>query len=239
MGVSAYHILRKRELKFFKVSFRMAAAFGLVSAILVAVVGDFHGSGVARTQPTKLAAMESVWETQRGAPMNLLVVPDPGNERNSVEAVGIPKLLSFLSYRDWDAEVKGLKDFPREDRPPVLLTFASFRLMIGLGMLFILLSLLGYFYARRDRLESVPGYLKLMLYVIPLPYIATQLGWIVAEVGRQPWIVYGVLRTEDAVSRAITLPQVWGSLIGFTLLYGFLGVVDIYLLAKFSKKGPA
>ncbi|MGD2080057.1 MAG: cytochrome ubiquinol oxidase subunit I [Nitrospirota bacterium] len=239
MGVSAYHILRKRELKFFKASFRMAAAFGLVSAILVAVVGDFHGSGVARTQPTKLAAMESVWETQRGAPMNLLVVPDPGNERNSVEAIGIPKLLSFLSYRDWDAEVKGLKDFPREDRPPVLLTFASFRLMIGLGMLFILLSLLGYFYARRDRLESVPGYLKLMLYVIPLPYIATQLGWIVAEVGRQPWIVYGVLRTEDAVSRAITLPQVWGSLIGFTLLYGFLGVVDIYLLAKFSKKGPA
>ncbi len=239
MGVSAYHILRKKELRFFRTSFKMASAFGLACAILVAVVGDFHGSMVARTQPTKLAAMESVWETQRGAPMNFLVIPDPGNERNAVEAIGIPKLLSFISYRDWDAEVKGLRDFPEEDRPPVLLTFASFRLMVGLGMLFILLSLMGYLYARRDRLESVPWFLKVMLYAIPLPYIAAQLGWIVAEVGRQPWIVYGVLRTEDAVSRAITLPQVWGSLIGFTLLYGFLGVVDIYLLVKFSKKEPA
>lgn len=239
MGVSAYHILRKRELKFFKASFGMAAAFALVSSILVVVVGDFHGSEVARTQPTKLAAMESVWETQRGAPMYLLVIPDPRQERNAVEAIGIPKLLSFLSYRDWNAEVKGLKDFPPQDRPPVLPTFASFRLMVGLGMLFILLALLAYFYSRRDRLESVPWFLRVMLYAIPLPYIATQLGWIAAEVGRQPWIVYGVLRTEDAVSGAITVPQVWGSLIGFTFLYGFLGVVDIYLLARFSKKGPA
>jgi len=238
MGISAYHILRKRELKFFKTSFRMAAAFGLVCSVLVAFVGDFHASEVAKAQPTKLAAMESVWETQSGAPMYLLAIPDPENERNSVEAVGIPKLLSWLSYRDWDAEVRGLKEFPREDRPPVLLTFASFRAMVGLGLLFILLSLLGYAYARRDRLEQAPLFLRVMLFAIPLPYIATEVGWIVAEVGRQPWIVYGVLRTSDAVSRSITATQVWGSLIGFTLLYGFLGIVDIYLLAKYARKGP-
>jgi len=239
MGVSAYHILKKSEIKFFKTSFRMAASFGLVCSVLVAVVGDFHGSNVAVTQPAKLAAMESVWETQEGAPMNLLVIPDPKNERNSVEAIGIPKLLSFMSYRDWNAEVKGLKDFPAEDRPPVMITFLSFRAMAGLGVLFIFLSLAAFVYARRDKLENAPLLLRVMLYAIPLPYIATEVGWLVAEVGRQPWIVYGVLRTRDAVSTSISTTQVWGSLIGFTLLYGFLGVVDIYLLTKYSKKGPA
>ncbi len=239
MGVSAYHILRKQELKFFKTSFKMAAAFGLVCAILVAVVGDFSGSNVAKAQPTKLAAMEAVWETQSGAPMHLLVVPDPENERNAVEAIGIPKLLSWLSYRDWNAEIKGLKDFPKEDRPPMLLTFASFRAMVGLGMLFILLSLMGYVYSKRDSIEQAPVFLRVMLYAIPLPYIAGQLGWIMAEVGRQPWIVYGVLRTSEAVSKSITASQVVVSLIGFTLLYGFLGIVDVYLLAKYSRRGPA
>jgi len=238
MGISAYHILRKKELAFFKASFKMAAAFGLVCSVLVAVVGDFSGSNVAKYQPTKLAAMESVWETREGAPMNLLVLPDPANERNAVEAFGIPKLLSWLSYRDWNAEVKGLKEFPVEDRPPVMLTFLGFRGMAGLGTLFILLALVGYLYSRRDRLESHGLFLRIMLYAIPLPYIAAQLGWIVAEVGRQPWIVYGVLRTSDAVSRSISVSQVWGSLIGFTLLYGFLGVVDIYLLTKYARKGP-
>ncbi len=239
MGVSAYHILKNRDTRLFKRSFRMAAMFGLVSSVLVVVVGDFHGTGVARTQPTKLAAMESVWNTQRGAPMNLLVIPDPENERNSVEALGIPNLLSFLSYRDWNAEVKGLKDFPRADRPPVLITFLSFRAMIGLGMLFILLSFIAVVLSLKDRLESAPLFLMVMLFAIPLPYIATQLGWIVAEVGRQPWIVYGVLRTSDAVSRSLSVGQVWMSLVGFTLLYGFLGAVGIYLIAKFSAKGPA
>jgi cytochrome d ubiquinol oxidase subunit I len=239
MGVSAYHILRKQELAFFKRSFKMAAAFGLAASVLVAAVGDFHGSSVAEAQPAKLAAMESVWETQEGAPMNLLVIPDPKNERNAVEAIGIPKLLSFLSYRNWDAEVKGLKDFAPEDRPPVMITFLSFRAMVGLGTLFILLSLVAFLKARKDELENSPTLLRVMLYMIPLPYIANQVGWLVAEVGRQPWIVYGVLRTSDAVSTSITTTQVWGSLIGFTLLYGFLGVVDIYLLVKYSKKVPA
>jgi len=239
MGVSAYHILRKRELEFFKRSFAMAAGFGLVCSVLLAGVGDFHGSNVAKTQPTKLAAMESVWETQSGAPMYLIVIPDPKHERNAVEALGIPKLLSFMSYRDWNAEVKGLKDFPPDDRPPVMITFLSFRAMVGLGMLFILLSLAAVVLSRKDRLERTPMFLRIMLYSIPLPYIATQVGWLVAEVGRQPWIVYGVLRTRDAVSTSISTTQVLGSLIGFTLLYGFLGVVDIYLLTKYAKKGPA
>jgi cytochrome bd ubiquinol oxidase subunit I len=238
MGISAYHILRRNNLTFFKASFRMAASFGLLTSLLVLVTGDFHGREVADTQPTKLAAMEAIWETQKAAPMYLLVVPDTQNERNSIEAVGIPKMLSYLSYHDANAEVKGLNEFPAEMRPPVMATFLSFRLMVVLGTLFILLAIIAWLASRKDNLESNTLLLKIMLYAIPLPYIAIQVGWIVAEVGRQPWIVYGLLKTSDAVSKSVTPGQVILSLIGFTLLYGFLAIVDIYLLFKNAKKGP-
>ncbi|MGO9954351.1 MAG: cytochrome ubiquinol oxidase subunit I [Dissulfurispiraceae bacterium] len=238
MGISAYHILRRNNLTFFKASFRMAASFGLLTSLLVLVTGDFHGREVADTQPTKLAAMEAIWETQKAAPMYLLVVPDTQNQRNSIEAVGIPKMLSYLSYHDANAEVKGLNEFPAEMRPPVMATFLSFRLMVVLGTLFILLAIIAWLASRKDNLESNTLLLKIMLYAIPLPYIAIQVGWIVAEVGRQPWIVYGLLKTSDAVSKSVTPGQVILSLIGFTLLYGFLAIVDIYLLFKNAKKGP-
>lgn len=238
MGISAYHILRKNELAFFRRSFKMAALFGLVSSLLVFATGDFHAVEVAKTQPTKFAAMESVWNTEKAAPYNLIVVPDTRDERNSVEVLRIPYGLSILAFHNPDAEVRGLKDFPKEDRPPVMPTFLSFRLMVGFGMLFMLLSFLGWIFSRKDSLESRTLFLKIMLYALPLPYIAAQLGWIVAEVGRQPWIVYGLLRTSDAVSRSIDTIQVVASLVGFTLVYGLLAIVDIYLLTKNAKKGP-
>jgi cytochrome bd ubiquinol oxidase subunit I len=238
MGISAYHILRKNELVFFGRSFKMAALFGLVSSFLVFATGDFHAIEVAKTQPTKFAAMEVVWDTQKAAPYNLIVLPDVSNERNSIEGFSIPKGLSILAFHNGDAEVKGLKDFPKEDRPPVIPTFLSFRLMAGFGMLFILLSFLGWVFARKGRLESKTLFLKIMLYALPLPYLAAQLGWIVAEVGRQPWLVYGLFRTSDGVSRSIEPVQVVASLVGFTLVYGLLAVVDIYLLSKNARKGP-
>ncbi len=238
MSVSAYHLLKKNNPQFFKASFRMAAAFGLISSLLVFIVGDFHAAEVAKTQPTKFAAMESVWDTQKAATYYLLIIPDPGNERNAVETIGIPRLLSLLAFHNGDAEVKGLKEFPKKDRPPVIATFLSFRTMIALGMLFILLTLMAYIISRKDRLESSTAFLRIMLYALPLPYLATQLGWIVAEVGRQPWIVYGLLRTSDAVSKSITPLQVMVSLIGFTLVYGLLVIMYIYLLSRFAKMGP-
>jgi cytochrome d ubiquinol oxidase subunit I len=238
MGIAAWHILRKNELGFFKTSFKIAATFGLAAALLVFVTGDHHTVEVVKTQPAKFAAMESVWETQKSAPYHLLVIPDEKNERNSVEALGIPKLMSLLAQRDPDGEIRGLKEFPKELRPPVTLTFMSFRTMAALGMLFMLLAFMAWLISRKDRLESWPRFLKVMLLAIPLPYIACQIGWIVAEVGRQPWIVYGVLKTSDAVSTAVTAGQVWMSLVGFTLLYGFLAAVDLYLIVKYAKLGP-
>jgi cytochrome d ubiquinol oxidase subunit I len=238
MGISAYHLLRKNQTDFFKRSFRIAAVFGLVGSILVAVIGDLSAVLVAKYQPPKLAAMESLWETQKGAGFNIIVIPDATNECNTVEGPCIPSLLSLMAYHSPDAEVKGLKAFPKELRPPVLPTFLSFRIMILLGLVLIVLVLMGVIMAKRGTLELHPLFLTIMLFSIPLPYIAGQLGWIVAEVGRQPWIVYGVLKTSQAVSRSISTIQVYASLLGFTLLYGTLGVIDIYLLTTFAKKGP-
>jgi cytochrome d ubiquinol oxidase subunit I len=238
MGISAWHLLKKNRQDFFKRSFRIAATFGLASSILVFIVGDFHAAEVAKTQPSKFAAMEAVWETQKSASYHFMLVPDVAHERNSVEAVSVPKLLSFLAFHDGNAEIKGLKEFPLSDRPPVLPTFAGFRGMAGLGMLFMLLTLVAFILSRRDHIDSYRLFLRIMLLSLPLPYIAAQLGWVLAEVGRQPWIVYGMLRTSDGVSKSISVPQVLTSLTGFTVLYGFLAVVDIYLLMKFARKGP-
>jgi cytochrome d ubiquinol oxidase subunit I len=238
MGVSAYHILKKNQAEFFHRSFRIAAIFGLASTIAVAVIGDFHAVEVARTQPTKFAAMEALWDTQKNVGYNLFIIPDTEKECNVFEGPCVPNLLSYLAFHTADAEIRGLKAFPREERPPVLPTFWSFRFMLALGFAMLLLSIMAVIYAQRGTLEIHPLFLKIMLFAIPLPYIAGQLGWIVAEVGRQPWIVYGVLKTTHGVSQSISKLQVYASLLGFTLLYGGLGLIDIYLLSKFAKKGP-
>ncbi len=238
MGISAWHLLRKANQDFFRRSFRVAATFGLASSLLVFLVGDFHAANVAATQPTKFAAMEAVWETKEAAPYHFMLIPDVENERNTLEAVSVPKMLSFLAFHDGNAVVRGLKEFPKADRPPVLPVLAGFRGMAGFGMLFMLLTLVAVILSRKERIDQSRLFLRIMLYSLPLPYIATQLGWIVAEVGRQPWIVYNVLRTADGVSRSVSVPQVTASLAGFTLLYGLLALVDLYLLIKFARKGP-
>jgi len=238
MGVSAHHLLKKSNVQFFNSSFKIASRFALISALFVLMTGDFHGVEIAKNQPTKFAAMESVWETQKAAAYPLVVVPDPDNERNVIEAIKIPKMLSYLAFHNQDAEVKGLKEFPKDERPPVIPTFLSFRLMVVLGLFFIMLSFLSVLFSRKGNMESRPFFLKIMLFSLILPYIAVQIGWIVAEVGRQPWIVYGLLKTADAVSKSIDATQVFISLAGFTILYGFLAVIDVYLLTKYAKKGP-
>ena len=235
LGVSAWHILRKNELSFFKKSFRVAAIWTVIFSLYLIVEGHIHGAEVAATQPTKLAAMESHWETEKGAGWTLFAIPDEANERNSVEFIKVPKVLSLLAFHDPEAEVKGLKEWPKEERPPVTLTFWSFRIMVMLGLLFGLLSVLAYL--KRNNPESSPKLLKVLVWNIPLPYIAAQAGWMVAEVGRQPWIVYGLMKTKDAVSPLSSL-QVGLSLPAFIIVYGVLGVICFWLIAYHARKGP-
>ena len=238
MGISAWHLLRKSEIEFFKRSFRFAAVWAFIASVIVGITGDFHAVEIAKVQPSKFAAMESIWETKSNAEMCLLLIPNSKEECNAVEALKIPGMLSFLAFHDTNAEIKGLKDFPKELRPAVLPVFVSFRTMAAIGTFMILASLAGIFLSRRDKFEDNRLFLNIMLFAIPLPYLAQQMGWIVAELGRQPWLIYGIYKTSEGVSQSVTATQVLLSLIGFTLLYGVLGAIDIYLLAKYAKKGP-
>lgn len=235
MGVSAYHLLRGQHVPLFKSSFRLAATFALIFAVLEIFQGHIHGAEVAKIQPTKLAAMEALWETQAYAPQVLFLIPDEKNERNRVEIGRIPGALSMLAFHTPSATVKGLKDFPPEDRPPVTITFLAFRTMVGLGFLFVALSVWAWL--KRHNPEDHPLLLKAMLLAIPLPYIALQAGWIVTEVGRQPWIVYNLMRTKDAVS-PIAASQVAFSFTAMVLLYTVLGIAGFFLIIQHIRKGP-
>jgi cytochrome d ubiquinol oxidase subunit I len=233
VGISAWHLLRKNNTEFFQKSFNLGISVALVFALFTAAEGHIHGNNLSDTQPAKLAAMESHWETQKQAPMYLLLIP--GEDGNVLEALPLPGVLSFLAYNDFNAEVKGLRDFPKEDRPPVVLSFLSFRLMVGLGTLFILVA--GFAFLVRKKLDNYPLLLKALPFCIPLPYFALWAGWTLTEVGRQPWIVYGLMRTSDAVS-PIGTGEVGFTLVLMTILYALLGAVGIWLMVKLAKKGP-
>ncbi len=233
MGVSAWHLLRKSDVDFFQKSFKLGVTVALIFSVLVAVEGHMHGNNMALKQPAKLAAMESHWETQKNAPLNLLVIP--GEDGNLLEALPIPGALSFLAFNDFNAEVIGLNDIPKEDRPPITITFLAFRTMVGIGTIMPILALFGW--VMRNKLDKFPLYLKILPYFIPLPYIAIWAGWTLAEVGRQPWIVYGIMRTADAVS-PVSTGEVGFSLILMCLLYTLLGAAGIWLMIRIAKQGP-
>jgi cytochrome d ubiquinol oxidase subunit I len=236
MGISAYHLLRRQHVEFFSRSLRIGLVFGLVATLVVTVEGDRHAVDVAAKQPAKMAAMESLWETTRRAPVYLFSIPDEDNERNRVELLPIPGLLSLLAHHDINAPVQGLKDFPRDERPPVLLTSLAFKGMVGLGTYFLALLLYAFF--RRRKLLESPLLLRLMVLSIPLPYIAIQLGWLVTEVGRQPWIVYGLVRTADAAS-PVAASQVATTLAGFVVVYGLLGLAGFWAALRHVRQGPS
>ncbi len=238
LGISAWHILRKNETALFTKTFRLASVVAVVAIVGLVILGDQQGLDVAANQPSKFAAMESHWETEENSSMFILEWPD-ADEGNRFEIGEIPGLLSFLAFHDFNAKVTGLNDIPKDLRPPVLATFLSFRLMVGLGVLMGILAVAALWFSHGKR--SIEGHrrlLSILVWAIPLPYIAIQLGWVLAELGRQPWIVYGVLKTADAVSTTVPLSAVWISLVGFVLMYSALGAVDIWLLFKYARKGP-
>jgi cytochrome d ubiquinol oxidase subunit I len=235
MGISAYHLLKNNHKEFFTKSFKTGLGFGLVFSIVVFILGDMNGVLVAEKQPAKLAAMESLWETTDKAPVYMFAWPDEENAKNSLEIGAIPGLLSFLVKHDINAVVPGLREFPKEDRPPVLITSFAFKGMVGLGTIFILLTIIGWF--KRNKLQESHLFLKAMIVAIPLPYLAIQFGWIVTEIGRQPWLVYGLARTADGAS-PVAVSQVAVSLIAFILVYSVLGAAGFYLMYQKAIKGP-
>lgn len=237
MSISAYHLLRNSQSDFFRRSFRMGLFLGLFATLAVAIVGHFQGVNTAQMQPAKAAAMEAVWQSGKDLPFSIIQIPDPAGGKNLVEALQIPYLESFLYTNNPHGSVTGLDSIPQADWPNVPAVFWSFRLMVALGILMFILAWLGLYFYRKKRLFTNNKYLKIMLYALPLPYIAINLGWTVSEMGRQPWIVYGLMKTQQAVS-PISSGQVLFSLIGLVTFYSVLLITDIYLLQKYAKIDP-
>jgi len=238
MGVSAWYLLRGRHLDFAKRCFIIAAVTGLLASLAAAGSGDAHGRQVARTQPVKLAAMEAIFETRNEpTPLYLFGIPDE-QARQVRMGVAIPAGVSLLVHHDGKTPVPGLDRAPRSDWPPVALTFATFRLMVGLGFLFVALTLVAVVLGGRGTLFEKRWLLWVFVAAVPLPYAANQLGWVAAEVGRQPWVVYGLLRTSDAISKTVVANQLLGSIVMFTVLYALLFGLWLYILLDKIRQGP-
>lgn len=245
-GISAYKLARKEQVEVFKPSFNIAIIIALVSSILVAVVGHDQAQQLVQQQPMKLAASEALWETSpKNAPWTLFAAIDSKDQNNSM-TLEIPYALSLLSYNKLEGKVKGMLDLQKEYEekygpgnyiPPVRTTFWSFRIMVAAGTLMILLSLFGTYAVIRNKLLDKRRYLKWMVPAIALPFIANTSGWIMREVGRQPWIVFGLQKTQDGVSPTVSSGMVLTSLIGFTVIYGILAAALIYLFVHFIRKG--
>ncbi|MFD0960426.1 cytochrome ubiquinol oxidase subunit I [Paenibacillus chungangensis] len=244
-GISAYQILRKRRTDMFKTSFSIGIVVALVSSLLTAFAGHDQAQHLMSSQPMKMAASEALWETSGdSAPWTLIATIDPEKQENGFQ-IDIPYALSILAYNKLEGKVPGMLELQKEYEqkygpgdyiPPVRTTFWSFRIMVGAGMLMILLSLIGTVAVLRNKLDNYRRYLKWMTPAIALPFIANTSGWIMTEVGRQPWIVFGLQKTEDGVSPLVTPGMVATSLIGFTVVYGILAAVFIYLVVHTVRK---
>ena len=215
--------------------------------LLVIGIGHSQGQYLVQTQPMKMAAAEAHWETSDPAAFTIIAGIDEAQQNNRWE-IAVPKLLSFMSYNHFSGEVRGIKDLQAEMEaqygpgnyvPPVAVNFWSFRTMLAAGFIMLLMALLAVIYQRREeRLLQRTVYLKLMFLALFLPYIANTAGWMLAEMGRQPWIVYGLQRVEQGVSSVVSAGSILLTLISFALIYMALIVVDVYLLAKYARQTP-
>lgn len=244
LGIVAWRMLRKdSDLGFLRRSFQMAAAVALLSSVMVGLIGHSQAQHMVRTQPMKMAAAEALWNTEKPAGMSLFTVGDMVNRRD-IFAIRLPAVLSILACNRVDCAVQGINELqaqyesqygPGNYVPFVVLIYWAFRAMVGAGVAMVALAAWALYRVLRDRI-SAPGWLlRLLPLAIALPYIANTAGWILTEMGRQPWIVFSVLKTEDAISPNVPGGMVLASLIGFTLIYGVLMAADVYLLAKYAK----
>lgn len=246
MAVSAYHYLKKTDMEFFSKSMKVGIAASCLGLLLVVATGHSQAQFMATANPMKLASMEALWETQNPAPFSLFAVIDEQKKQNSTE-ITVPAMLSFLVYNVPAGEVKGLNEMqaqaekkygPGDYTPPVTPIYWAFRLMAGLGTLMLLASLAAAYLYKKGKLAENTAMLKFLLYSAPFPYIINSCGWFVTEAGRQPWIVFGMQRTAEGVSVAVSAGQIMISLVGFTLVYALLAIVAFRLALKHIKQGP-
>jgi cytochrome d ubiquinol oxidase subunit I len=236
ISVSAWYLLKKKHLEFARASLKVGLTVALVASLLQAVTGHISAQGVEKNQPAKLAAFEGLYETTSNAPLVLAGWPDEKDEK--VIGIFAPGMLSFLTHNDFHTPVIGLDAFKPEDRPPVTASFLFFHGMVAIGFALIAISALGFLYFRRGSLHERRWLLWILVFSVLGPQIANQMGWFAAEVGRQPWLVYGLLRTPEGLSKIVQANVVLTSLIMFTFIYFLLFSVFIYLLNDKIQHGP-
>ncbi len=238
-AVGAFYVLSKRELFYGKTFVRIGVFVGVIAAVLqLAPTGDIQGKLVAEHQPVTLAAMEGLFVSQQGAPLAILGQPDI-QKRKLDNPVEIPSMLSFLTYRTWSADVRGLDSFPESDWPDAIeLLYYSYHVMVGLGTIFIAIMGLSAILLWRERLFETRWMLWLLMLSAPLPYIANTAGWMTAELGRQPWLIYGVMRTVHGVSPRVAAGNAWFTLLGFMGIYTLLSILWLFLVYREIEHGP-
>ncbi|GIN87636.1 cytochrome ubiquinol oxidase subunit I [Heyndrickxia sporothermodurans] len=252
-GISAYNLLKKRHIEFYKRSMKLAIIIGLIGSLGTALSGHGQAQYLVKTQPMKMAAAEAIWkDTPDPAPWSAFAIIDSAKKENKFE-VNIPYALSFLSYSKFEGDLKGMETLQKEYSqkydakigdgtnyiPPVKTTYWSFRLMIGFGMAMILLSIIGIYLWKKDRLDRSKMFLKLLLPAISFPFLANTFGWIMTEVGRQPWTIFGLMTTADSVSPNVSAGSVLFSIIMYVLIFTVLAIIMVYLMIREIKKGPA
>jgi len=245
IAVSAYHLIRKQNVEFFKRSFQMGALVGLIASVLIFLGGHTMGQYMREVQPMKLAALEGLWKTEQPASFSLLTIGDLSGKKE-VWSVRIPYAMSFLACNNFSCEVKGVDDLqaeyeqkygPGDYIPLMVVTYWTFRIMMAFG--FVMMGIAAFLLWANMRGDITKSkWLKWVPWVLVLPYLANASGWILTEMGRQPWIVYGLLKVQDAVSPNLTVVDLWISLIGYTVVYGTLAVAMVYLMRKYAIAGP-
>lgn len=236
IGVGAWYLRRGRHVEEARVMVAMGILLTSLLVPLQVVLGDLHGLNTLKHQPTKLAAIEGIWESGTGQPAVIFGIPDETEERNRLE-LAIPKLGSYYLTHDWEGHVHGLKNYPPDERPPVAPVFFAFRIMIGMWLVMLTLTVWAWVLAWRGRLYSSPPFLRAANWAIPVGYIAVTAGWVTTEVGRQPWVVYGHLRTADAVTPSLGAGDVIVSLALYVIVYAIIFGAGVYYLFRLVQRG--
>jgi cytochrome d ubiquinol oxidase subunit I len=236
-GIAAYYLLKKRHVEFAKRAMKGALVLGLVASLAMPFIGHFHALEVAKEQPAKMAAFEGLFQTQKNAPLTLFGIVDPDGK--TVHArIAVPNLLSLMLGFSPNFVVTGLDQIPANEQPPLQWTFQTYHFMVLLGLYFVALMVVGLVLLWRKKLDTTRWYLRALAVSIPLPIIAMQLGWMAAEIGRQPWVVQGVLRTRDAISSTVPAGQILTSLIIFGLIYALLFAGWLRVVLGAIRTGP-
>jgi len=247
LAVSAWHMMRGKGDPAYRFSAGLASVAILISSVGVSLSGHWMGQVMTEVQPMKMAAAEAIWETEQPAALSLFAIVDSQAGRNRFN-ITIPRALSLLATNSFDGEVQGINQLqaqfeaengPGNYIPPVGTVYWSFRLMIGIGLVLTALGAWGTYLLWKKRVDSVRWFHRIALWSLALPFLANAFGWIVTEIGRQPWAVYGELLVEDGVSPSVSTGEVLTTMIGLTVLYGVLAGIDLYLMMKYAREGVA